>query len=299
MVTITRDHSILAMSPNNEAAARAASGAEVVFQTLDCFSNTITKEDEYFSSVGWDQINPATGPLYIEGAEAGDILKVEILDIRIEDQGVMAVGPGMGVLGEIIKKEATRIIPIKDGKAIFNEKLHLPIKPMIGVIGTAPPNEDIPTGTPGAHGGNMDCKKIAKGATLYLPVNVSGALLAMGDLHAIMGDGEIVICGLEIPGEVKVRVSVIKGETYPLPLLDDGEMVMTIVSAKTVDEAAKQATISMHSILVEKLGMTIEEAGMFLSIGGDLKICQVVDPLMTARMELSKSVFAQYGYNFK
>ncbi|MFU0790065.1 MAG: Acetamidase [Virgibacillus proomii] len=90
----------------------------------------------------------------------------------------------MGVLGERIAAEKTKIIAVENGYANFNEKLKLPIKPMIGVIGTAPRNEEVPTGTPKDHGGNMDCKRICKGATLYLPVNVDGALLAMGDAHA-------------------------------------------------------------------------------------------------------------------
>jgi amidase len=167
---------------------------------------------------------------------------------------------------------------------------------MIGVIGTAPAIEEIPTGTPGQHGGNMDCKRIVEGATLYLPVHVPGALLSMGDLHAVMGDGEVIICGLEIAGEVTIRVSVIKDKILPLPLLREGEHLMTIASAETLDLAAKQATIQMHRFLTNELGLEFNEAGMLLSLVGDLRICQVVDPLMTARMELPLSILVNYDY---
>ncbi|MGG1659255.1 acetamidase/formamidase family protein [Brevibacillus sp. NRS-1366] len=287
------------MSPHNEPVARIHSGNRVVFETCDCFSNQIQREDQLFSSVGWDLINPATGPLYVEDAEPGDILRVEIVDIQIADQGVMTVAPNLGVLGQFFSEEKTKVIPIRDGKVQFNEKLQFDVRPMIGVIGTAPATEEISTGTPGDHGGNMDCKRIVKGAVLYLPVNVPGALLSMGDLHAVMADGEIVICGLEIPGEVTVDIAVIKGTHLPLPMLSEGEHVMTIASAQTLDEAAKMATVHMHRFLVEKVGLPNEEAGMLLSLIGDLRICQVVDPLMTARMELPKWVLKQYDYQME
>lgn len=299
MEYISRDHAVLNMSPNNTPVKNVESGSRVVFQTLDCFSNQIQFEDQHFSSVGWNQINPATGPLFVEAAEPGDILKVQIIDINIESKGVMTTAPKLGILGDIITRETTKVIHIEEGKAIFNKTVHIPIKPMIGVIGTAPKDEEIPTGTPGAHGGNMDCKKIVKGSTLYLPVNVSGALLSMGDLHAVMADGEIVICGLEIPGEVTVKVDVLKGESLPLPMLESGDRVITIASAGTLDEAAKMATVNMHQFLVNKLGLEVDEAGMLLSLVGDLRICQIVDPLMTARMEIPHWLLDQYKYKLK
>ncbi len=299
MQRITKDKIIFSMSPNNPKVLQVRSGDVVVFETLDCFSNSIKKENEYFSSVGWDQINPATGPLYIEEAEPGDVLKVEIIDISIEDHGVMTTAPNLGVLGNLIKEEKTKIIPISEGKVIFNEKLQMPINPMVGVIGTAPKEQEIPTGTPGRHGGNMDCKRIVKGSTLYLPVNVPGALLAIGDLHGLMGDGEIVVCGLEICGEVTVKVTVLKDWEIPLPMLSEGEEVMIIASAQTLDEAADEATIQAHSFLLNELKMDLHEAGMLLSLVGDLQICQVVDPLKTARMQIPRWVLDKYQYKLR
>ncbi|PLR87744.1 acetamidase/formamidase family protein [Bacillus sp. V33-4] len=299
MEIIAKEQAILKMSPKNAPVKKVEAGTTVIFETYDCFSNQIQQEDQPFSSVGWDKINPATGPLFVEGAEPEDILKVTIIDIKIDSKGVMTTAPKLGVLGDIVTGETTKIIPIYDGKAIFNDKIHIPIKPMIGVIGTAPGDEEIPTGTPGAHGGNMDCKKIIKGSTLYLPVNVSGALLSMGDLHAVMADGEIVICGLEVPGEVTVKMDVIKGESLPLPMLVSEDRVITIASAQTLDDAAKLATVNMHQFLVKQLGLEMDEAGMLLSLVGDLRICQVVDPLMTARMELPQWILDQYEYKLK
>ena len=142
----------------------------------------------------------------------------------------------------------------------------------------------------------MDCKRIVKGAVLYLPVNVDGALLAMGDLHAVMGDGEIVVCGVEIAGEVDVRLSVLKGVSLPTPFLIEKDSLMTIASAKTLDEAAVKATQKMHRFLCERLNIENHEAGMLLSAAADLRICQIVDPLMTARMEFPTEIAKLYAF---
>lgn len=299
MRAITKENYVLSMSPNNQAVERAKSGSTILFEAYDCFSNKITNIDQKFSKVGWDSINPATGPLFVEGAKPGDTLKVDILNIEIEDQGVMATVPGLGGLAGTVDEERTKLISVKDGFALFNDKLQVPINPMIGVIGTAPKDGDIPTGTPGDHGANMDCKKITKGSTVYLPVNVDGGLLAMGDAHAVMGDGEVVICGLEIPAKITVKVTVLEGQDYPLPFITDNEHVMTIASAETLDEAAKKATKHMHTFLVKHLKMDHIEAGMFLSISADLKINQIVNPLKTCRMELPKWVLEKYHVEIK
>ncbi|MBS4537472.1 acetamidase/formamidase family protein [Clostridium sp. D2Q-11] len=296
MKKISNKTHVLKMSSKNKPVESIDSGEMVSFETFDCFSNTLKTEEDLFSSVGWDKVNPATGPLYINEAKQGDILKVEIIDIKIDSKGVMAIAPGFGVLGDIFNEEKTKIIPIENNKAIFNKKLSFEIRPMIGVIGTAPKSEDIPTGTPEAHGGNMDCKRIVKGSTLYLPVNVDGGLLALGDLHAIMGDGEISVSGVEIAGEVIVKVSIIKGKHLPLPLLIEGREVMTIASALTLDEASNQATRNMHKFLVQELSLDKHEATMLLSVAGNLKICQVVDPLKTARMEIPLDILDKYNY---
>jgi len=298
MLKLKNDTFVLSMCKSHKPVATTRSGDTVIFETLDCFSNKLVTTNHKLSDVAWSDINPATGPLFIEDAIKGDTLKVEIIDIQIAEQGVICSAPGFGVFGHILEKETTKIIPIKDGKALFNENLQFPINPMIGVIGTAPETEDIPTGSPGFHGANMDCNKITKGSTLYLPVFNDGALLSMGDVHAIMGDGEVVVCGVEIAAEITVRVSVIKNCFLPLPFLINEEKAMTLYSASTLDEAAKGATLNMQEFVTTALGMSIDESAMLLSISADLSICQMVDPLMTVRMELPRWILDQYGYQF-
>ena len=298
MLTIHTDTKIHKMSKDNAPVATAKSGDTVRFETLDCFGCQLSSEEQHLGGLDWNNINPATGPLFVEGAEPGDVLKVEILSIELDDHGVMVDGPGEGVTGVAVTEESTKILPVKDGMVTFNEKLSFPICPMIGVIGTAPAGEAVDTGTPGAHGGNMDCTRIGAGATLYLPVNVEGALLAMGDLHALMGDGEVEVCGVEIAGAVTVRVTALKQCALPTPFLVNDDTFMSIFSALTVDEACVGATMSMHGFLMKELGLNEHEAGMLLSVVGNLRICQIVDPEKTCRMELPKSIAETYGYEF-
>lgn len=298
MLTIHTDTKIHRMARENAPAARAMSGETVRFETLDCFGCQIKSEDQHLGGLDWSNINPATGPLFIEGAMPGDVLKVEILDIELDDHGVMVDGPGEGVMGGVLTDEATKILPVENGMVRFNDRLSFPLSPMIGVIGTAPAGDPIDTGTPGAHGGNMDCTKIGAGTTLYLPVNVEGALLAMGDMHALMGDGEVGVCGVEIAGAITVRVTALKGCGLPTPFLVTQDAAMAIFSAETVDEAGAGATLAMHRFLMQELGMSDHEAGMLLSVAGNLCICQVVDPEKTCRMELPRTVTKAYQYTF-
>lgn len=298
MLTIKKENAVYALSPDNAPVAHIESGDMLQFETADCFGEQITLECHKLGTLDWSRINPATGPVYVNGAEPGDTLKVEILKIDLALQAAMVEAPGEGITGLEATEENTKILPVADGKVKFNEKISFPIKTMIGVIGTAPEKEHISTGTPGAHGGNMDCKRIGEGTVLYLPVNVPGALLAMGDLHAVMGDGEVCVCGAEISGCVTVRVSVVKGQPLPLPFLVTQEHAMALYSTEGLDGAAQGAALRMRQFLIDQAGMLPHEAGMALSLAGDLRICQAVDPNKTCRMEVPLGLLTALGYRF-
>jgi len=285
------ENTIHAFSPAMKPCMEVQPGEVVIFETLDCFGGAIKTPEDKFEDVGWDLINPATGPVYVKGAEKGDTLCVEILDIEVESPGVMVAVPGMGYAPDRIKESATIIVPVKNGLAHLPHDVILEVRPMIGVIGTAPGHGDpIPTGTPGLHGGNMDTKVIGEGSTVYLPVEVDGALLAMGDLHALMGDGEVLICGVEVAGRVKVVTRVQKGLTLPCPVVETDNAYYAIWSAETLDEAARGALDKGIDIMVAALDMDPVDALTLLSVKGNLQVSQVVDPLKTARIEIPKSI---------
>lgn len=272
---------------DNAYTKKVKSGTTIRIETYDCFQNQIQSADTEVAAINWDQINPATGPVYVEGAMPGDVLKVKIDKIEIGEQGVMVVGPELGIMGHRIENMESKILPIKNDKVLFND-IELPVNKMIGVIGVAPEGQGANCGTPGAHGGNMDNKMIAEGATLYFPVFVEGALFSLGDFHAAMGDGEVSVSGVEVPGAATVTLEVVKGETLSHPMLENDEVFTQIVSAETVDEAAKQATIEMIERIVEKSGLPVSEVTMLMSAVGQSEICQIVDPLMTARFVVPK-----------
>ncbi|UED75607.1 acetamidase/formamidase family protein [Brevibacillus sp. DP1.3A] len=299
MYRVKKQDVIYAMSPENQPVLKVEAGSIVTFETCDCFEDQIQSADTVFQELDWNRINPASGPIYIEGTEPGDILVVHIQKIEIKNQGVMVTGPELGVMGFALQENVIKMIPIQDGQAVLSDKLQVPVNPMIGVIGTAPAKEAISCGTPGDHGGNMDCKQIREGTTLLLPVNVPGALFALGDLHAAMADGEVAVCGVEIAGEVTVKLDVIKGKQWPLPMAVNQEHLITIASEKELDKAADRAVINMVQFLHEELGVEKAEASFLLSAAGDLRICQVVDPLKTARMELPLAYATSLGFDSK
>jgi len=288
--------SIYAFSPDNPPVLTVPDGAVVEIDTCDCFDDQLRTEADTLETLDWEKINPATGPIYIEGVRVGGVLMVTIESITVGSQGVVATGKGLGVLGDRFEGMRRRYIPFVDGNAVWDDKVSLPLRPMIGVIGVAPASGAIGCGTPGAHGGNMDNKLIGAGTTLYLPVFADGGLFACGDLHAVMGDGEVCVAGAETPGTVRVRFDFLPDLTLTNPVLETEDGFYAIASAGTLDDAVTMAVGDMADLLVARLPMELADVVMLMSLSGNAQICQVVDPLKTARYGMSKSVLAAYGF---
>lgn len=298
MKTITRNYINHILSKDNPPCGRIRAGETVTFETYDCFTNQFLPEEATFENVVRKPGNPATGPLFIEGAMPGDMLKIDILDIVLGPVGVVMLGPGSGSEKEFFSQKTLKRIPVIDGFAHYSEQLKLPITPMIGVIGVAPGGDGVSTITPMDHGGNMDCTQIRKGVTLYLPVFTEGALLSLGDFHAIMGDGEVEDCGLEIEGKAVLRVDVVKNRNcVPYPMIETSEKLITIASAEGVEAAWRKAVRQMYDFLKEKIGLDDKDAGMLLTMAGDLVICQTVNPMKTVRMEFPRYITSSYGFD--
>ena len=294
MLTIGKEHVTASCSPHNAPAARCADGDTVCFVTRDCYDDRLHADGSVFEREKALE-NPATGPLFVEGAMPGDVLKVEILDIKTNDTGLMRASVVGGAFWDLVSERRVRQFDLRGGALQFNDKLRFPLDTMIGVIGTAPAYDTVMTHTPGAHGGNMDCNKIVAGSTLYLPVEVEGALLSIGDLHGLMGDGEVMICGVETGGRVTVRVSAVRNFAMPTPALRCRGRFMTIQSDRTLDEASRNASRAMLRFLMQTTGMDVYDCARLLSIKGDLAVCQIVDPARTVRMEIDESILEAYG----
>jgi amidase len=276
--------------------AHVAQGEKVHLTTHDCFSGQLKTTADTLDTLDWSITNPATGPIYIEGTKPGDILRIDLHEVKAHGPSVMVAVPNVGALGHLIEQEETVIVEHRDDTVVYKDKVVVKQKPMLGVIGVAPAEGTVPNSTPGEHGGNMDCTLITSGAKLYLKVAVEGALFGCGDMHAVMGDGEVVVCGAETPGEVTMTPQVVDIPELPTPFLENDEIVAVIASGPTTDEAYKIALDMMHGFLTKVAGLSINDAAMLMSLVGNLKFCQVVDPLLTVRFEFPKSVLADYGY---
>ena len=287
MIRIAKDRVCFSMSSANEPVVEVDQGKLFCVETEDCYSGNLKSPQDKFTKDMWDTVNPATGPVYITGLDPGNILRVEITEINTRDYAVMCVEHGAGALGELVEGVETSVLPIRNNCLILSETLSIPIQPMIGVIGTAPAGEPVLNGTPGEHGGNMDCKLIAAGSIVYLPVNTKGALLSLGDLHAVMGDGEVCICGAEVSGEVTLKASV-ESSHIPTPCVETESHFHFIGSALTLDECERIVLRKAHTFLTEVRRMSANEAARAMSLLGDLCVCQVVDPLKTMRFSVPK-----------
>ncbi len=295
--TISREHVFFSFNPSLQAVEKINQGEEILLQTHDCFEGQIQRTTDLVDSLDWAHVNPATGPLYIQGAQPGDVLRIDLIELQLGEQSSMVTIPGEGALGDVLSVMETSILKREGDQLVFKDKVRVPTRPMIGVIGVAPAAGDVPTGTPGAHGGNMDCTLITAGNRVYFTVGVEGAMFGAGDLHAAMGDGEIVVCGAETPGAVRFKAQVVRMEGLPTPFVETPDLVATIFSAPSVDEAANGAIHRMAQFLTDFAKIPLNDAGMLMSLVGQLKFCQVVDPLKTVRFEFPKRVLAEYGFS--
>ncbi|AFK22379.1 acetamidase/formamidase family protein [Pyrococcus sp. ST04] len=290
MIVVPREKHVYSFGPNMKEVARAKPGDIIVFETLDALGGQIKSEEDTIEKIDFSRVNPATGPVYIEGAEKGKTLVVKILDIEVEKKGVIVTAPGAGVLGSKVKEPKTRICEIK-GNFVYFGNLRIPLKPMIGVIGVAY-EEETPTGTPGPHGGNMDTNLITIGSTVYFPVFKDGAYLALGDLHAVMADGEVCVSACEVAGKVMVKVDVAE---YKLkwPVVEDRDSYYLLVSNENLEKAIEEAVSLGVEMLKKANNITWDEAYMLASLVMDVQISQLVDPRKTVRIRLPKQYLPQ------
>jgi amidase len=291
-IRIDRDQHVWSFNENNEPVVTVAPGTVVEIQTWDCFTGQVQSEADTVASLDLTRINSATGPIAVAGAEPGDIISVTILDIRPERQGAAMCIPGWGQLIEHVEAPTTRIFRVEDGTIHMNERVSFPARPMFGVIGVSPASGDIETFAAGRHGGNLDDHMNGIGATVHLPVYQSGGQVAIGDMHASMGDGEICGTGVEIGGTGLLRFDLIKGKQSMWPITETADSFYTHgTSADNIDDALKYACEEAFRLLVNEWSFSKEDAYMFLSVAGDLGLAAYYHPspgCVTARMRVPK-----------
>ena len=255
VIRIPKDKFSYRFSKDIPPAAYAKPGDVVVFEVMDNLSGQIKSEDIPLEAIDISKRNPCTGPLYVEGVQPGDTLVVSILDIRISNRGWIRVFPGGDALHDKVFEPKIKIVSIEDDYVIFGN-IKIPIKPMVGTIGVAPADGEIPTVMCGPHGGNIDLKIVRRGCRLYFPVFTDGALLAMGDLHAVQSDGESGITPVEVEGEVMVMADVIKGRRPTYPVVETEEYYAIVTSGKDLDEAVYKAVEESVRVLMKTFNIS-------------------------------------------
>jgi len=286
---------------------RIVPGTRIVSWTEDCFDGAVKTASDLASKVmtpGHD--NPQTGPFHVEGAEPGDTVAVHLLKIEpARDYGVSAIAPGFGALVgtdrtamlaadlpettwryDLDSARTTARASSRDGRHAWE----VPLAPFLGCLGVAPAAAEVrSTIVPGPFGGNMDCPEVRAGNTVFLGVNVPGALLSFGDGHYAMGDGEIIGAAVEGAMNVEVFVELVKRSATPVPRIENADEVMFVGSGRPLEDAARVAFTAMVRWVRERSGMTELDAYQFVSQVARAPIIQLVDPEYTVLVKIEKA----------
>ena len=235
-----------------------------------------------------------TGPVAIDGAMPGDVLEVEILDIRLRSPyGWMMIEPDAGELPEEFPYLREKLVPLDERSktAEFSPRIHIPVRPFFGNLGVAPPEGRLNSAPPSYNAGNLDNKWLVAGTKVYIPVQVPGALFSVGDGHAAQGDGEVCITAIETNLTGVFRFTVRKDMKLRWPRAETPTHFITMGLHPNLDEAARRATKEMIDYLMTERGLTRDDAYMLISAGVDLHVTQVVDGTKGVHATLPKAIF--------
>ena len=292
MRTITRADPKYSLDRTHKPVARIRAGESFTVETHDCRTGMITRPDQVEALLDTRFVNPATGPIAVEGVKGGDTICVEIEQLEVErGLGLMVTRPG--VTSVAITGEAQLRIVSCDGAYADVGSFRVPVTPMIGVLGVAPGGDPVSTFYGGEHGGNMDTVLIGAGSRVYLPTFLDGGMVYFGDVHAAMGDGEVFLSGVEIAGRIQARVTARTRWSLPTPLVETDETIAVVAGARTFDEAARAVMAKAVDLLVAA-GMDRVDAGFMMSAAGNLRVSQYLPlaGLVHCRFELPKHVLS-------
>ncbi len=291
--TVGKDRFHIGWDHTIEPVLHVKPGETVAFDLIDAGGGQITADSTVADLEGLDfeKVNPTIGPVFIEGAEPGDVLKVSVHAIQTEGWGWTANIPGFGLLAHRFDAPALhiwRFDPAASGLAVFEPGGQVPLKPFPGIMGVAPAAPGVHNAvTPLRTGGNMDTRDLCQGAELYLPVEVPGALFSIGDGHAGQGDGEVCGTAIECPMKAVVGFELVKNTPYRYPRfvtpgpvarhLDSKGYTVTTGVGPDIMEAAREATEDMVDLIAVEHGMRPVDAYMLLSVCADLHISEIVD----------------------
>ena len=269
MQRVTRNQLCTSFSANNPPVLRVQPGETFVMETNDRFA---TYEGPRSSPEAMEILKTMAGPVYIEGATPGSTLKIDIVDVTLPlNYGWIAATPGRGPLGERIAAFRKTRVQITPQGVVFNGRITMPLRPMIGRLGLAPADGPKGSNDRGAFGGSMANTQITTGATVYLPVSHPGGLLTIGDCHAAMGDGEATASAVECAVDATLRVTIDDGIAIRRPVVTTATEVMTTGEGVTMEAATSMAVQAMADLLGEQLGLDAADAAMLIASAADVR----------------------------
>jgi len=275
---VTRDQVVWGFGPDLEPVLEVEPGEVVRFETNDCFTGQIASEEDLVTEIDFERVNSATGPVAVRGAEPGDSLVVELLEVNPGPVGFATLIPGFGQLIDQVQSPLTRLFRVEGETIHMNDRVRFPLRPMVGVVGVATDGDLVMNGWAGRHGGNLDNHLHGPGARIYFPVRQPGGMFAVGDMHASMGDGEICFTGVEIAGEVVARFDVLKGKQATWPVTELEDRWLAHATALELPDALDLVSEEAARLLVDEWGFSIEDAFIFLSVACDAGIAQGCKP---------------------
>ena len=291
MQRLTRDNIIYFLEPGNQPAVTIDSGDELMVETWDAFEGVRDPAALEAKSLK----GPAIGPIYVNGAEPGDALRVEFLSITPKEDPAHMVMPGRGFLEQDFTEAYPTVMRLEDGHLVLPSGLKLPLAPSMGLVATTPTYRQSTASDSGPYGGDIDMKELVAGSTLFLPVFVPGGLLALGDCHAVVGDGAVAGTGAECSSDTHIRVTVEKGMGINGPRAITPEHYVVLSHGEDLGPAMKQAVRDMVDFLVEEKGMAPYDAYTLCSLAGDVRVSRTFRPISPVKMMLSRQALEQLG----
>ena len=289
MKRLSRDKHVYVLDPEAAPAITIDSGDELMVETWDAFEGT--RDPNLLDAKSLK--GPATGPIFVNGAEVGDALKVEFISITPKEGAAHMVMPGRGFLEEQFTDGYASIIEFESGYAVLPSGVRLPLAPSMGLVATTPTYQQLTASDSGPYGGDIDMKELVDGSTLYLPVFVPGGMLALGDCHAVVGDGAVAGTGAECSSDTHIRVSVEKGMGIPGPRVLTPDYFVVLSHGEELGPAMKQAVRNMVDFLVAEKGMEPYDAYSLLSMAGDVRVSRTFRPISPVKMMLSRKILEQ------
>jgi formamidase len=280
-------------------------GEEVEFEIIDSSGGQIDLQSTVAAveNIDFDRVNPVAGPIFVEGAEPGDALEVEILDFKESGWGWTAIIPCFGLLADDFPEPYLHLSTYRDGVIEFTPEIHLPLRAFPGTIGVALAESGLHSVVPPRYqGGNLDIRDLTRGSRLLLPVAVPGALLSAGDTHAAQGDGEVCGTAIESPMNMRVRINLRMKAGVVRPQFEVNEPLRSFEAkagyyattgiGPDLFQASQDAISDMIEHLGREYGLNPELAYCLCSVAVDLKISEIVDqPNWVVSAYLPKGIF--------